>query len=341
MNLNYYKECIDAIDELVVIGRETTINNVVCNVAGLMRTGPVASLVLVTYDSQYRELREMYETAERMDRKITHRIDMRENIKFTKNNIGDDVEKIMIGEQEFTSSMSSSAVLSGTDAIVTVCKFISKGWNLQSIGCYDTENLYIEIIELEEAIDSLVSLDTGKIELIKRNGRKDVLIEKKIKLTVGEQNKKVTVREKDSEQTYTAFINSVTLFDPWEETEKRLNDPEFLKLVPEDELPQIKKNMEEANANLCPKGMRLPVVEYECEDLSLQFYLREYLDSEPTYTGDGPTAIIMMRSDHDIGKHGLKMRCCCMQSPVSPDTTEINVEIFSGCIMTEGCAYML
>ena len=107
--------------------------------------------------------------------------------------------------------------------------------------------------------------------------------------------------------------------------------------------------------------MSLPVIEYYApDDISLEFFLTEYLDSPiirsrasfdsdavKTSDGtiasdgpdgaasvgviggsDGPTAVIISSSpDKGRKKDGMKLRCATIQSPVPADTERISVEM--------------
>lgn len=335
MNLNFLSSAILNIDEISVIGKEFIADGTVYNAVGLVRRGTTASLILISYDEKYRELCEEAEIEEltpTKKKRITYRTELKNNKKFEKKNICDNIIKIIIGDREFTVTSSTETRLDDTSELVFIAEFIKKGWTPLSLGDYNTEDLYIEAVEFNEEVESLSSLDTSSIELVRGNSESTFFAEKKVKLSVGEQNKKVSVKNKETGEAYTVYINEVSFFDPWEHIENMFNNPEFLKRIPEDEIPEFRKNAEESTESLCPKGMRLPVVEYECEELSVQFYLKDYLDSEPDYSGCGPTAIFVA-GDKKVGSHGINMRSCVIQSPVPSETDEISAELFS-CIKT-------
>lgn len=330
MNLNFIKKFFSKVDEIAVIGRNVCIDGVVCHAAGLFRSGTVANFLLVTYDEAHCALFEQYESEEITDygKKETNRSIRRQNILFQKNAVADSVDSVVFGHRTFETAMSSSCRADDVECRLILIELLRQGWNPEPLGAYDLENLYVETIELVEPVESLGDIDTSSLKLIRRAQTREFLTEKEITLAVGEQNREIHLQSGDSGKDYTAYINAVTLFDPWKSTEERFNDPEFLKLIPPEELPTIRAETEKSLECVCKKGMCLPIVEYECDDLFLQFYLKDDLDAVPDYSGDGATAFLV-KSDKPVGQHGQPMRCSTIQTPVEPHTTEIRAEIFS------------
>ena len=333
MTLNNLKECLGFADEIAVIGREKMIDGVFCHIVGLVRKEKSINLIALTYDEEYREMIENaeYESFHIRGKKQTNRIIQRDEFRFAKKDIFECADKINFGEKQFRVTGKSSTLLANTEnLIVLFYEFIKNGWDPQMIGDYDTEQLYFESIELAEETESLAEIDSDHIEFVKHNGSGRFLIEKKIKLTVGGKSKKVTFKDKQTGESYVSFINSVSLFDIRAEFLKNFDDPEFKKRVTPQELEELKSDTMRNISGMCPEGMRLISVEYECDDAGLQFYLQSFLDSEPDYSGDGPMGIILGRSDKKSGDHGMKLKTAVIQSPVPPDTKEIEAEIFSG-----------
>ena len=79
-------------------------------------------------------------------------------------------------------------------------------------------------------------------------------------------------------------------------------------------------------------------IEYECsKEIQLQFYSKEFLKSVPETHGGSSTFLLMrVKPDKKIGTHGLPLRGCVIQTPVSPDTTIIPAELFSYLEKAEG-----
>lgn len=331
MTLNNLRECIGFADEIAVIGREKMIDGVLCHIVGLIRKESSVKILALTYDEEYREIIENAEIAGicGIRKNETHRNIYRNDIRFTKKDVFANVYKIHFGEKEFSVTEKTGTLLENTEELIVLYDFMKNGWDPKTIGDYDTSNLYLDLIELSEETESLSEVDLENIEFIKRSGSEQFLIEKKVKLTVGGKGKKISFKDKKTGDSYTAYINDVSLFDIRAEILKNFDDPRFKERISPQELEKIKQDSMRSIDAMCPEGMRFISVEYECDDISLQFYLKSYLDSEPDYSGDGPTGIIL-RSDEKTGSHGMKMKYAVIQSPVVPDTSEVEAEIFSG-----------
>lgn len=125
-------------------------------------------------------------------------------------------------------------------------------------------------------------------------------------------------------------INSVTLIDMWKNTEENLNDPKLTEKFSPEQLKEAAKHSYDALKQCCPKGMYYIGIEYECsKNYDLIFYSRQYLKSQ-SETHQGNSHFLMMRSkpDWETGTHGLPLKGCAIQTPVSPDTAKIPAELF-------------
>lgn len=136
------------------------------------------------------------------------------------------------------------------------------------------------------------------------------------------------------------YINRVYRMDVWKDQEERFADPDWNKrmreYMSEEELQDLKRQTCEALEQECPKGMYYVGIEYECsEDIALQFYSREYLDSVPTiHEGSATSMIMLLKPDKKTGAHGLKLRGAVIQTPVTGETTEFAAELFCYMVTT-------
>ena len=155
------------------------------------------------------------------------------------------------------------------------------------------------------------------------------IVEKTITLTVGKK-RSFSFLDHDGEQVW-CHINDVTLIDVWEDTEKQFQDPKYIKKVSPEQLAEIKESCYKALEQNCPQGMCYIGIEYECsKDFSLQFYTKEYLSSYPEcHSGSAFFFLMRLKPDKDTGTHGLPLKGCVMQTPLSPDTVKIPAELFS------------
>lgn len=125
-------------------------------------------------------------------------------------------------------------------------------------------------------------------------------------------------------------INNVTLIDVWKNTEEELRDPKLAERFSPEQLEQARKQSYDALEQSCPKGMCYIGIEYECsKNYDLVFHSKQYLKSRPE-TRQGSAHFIMMRlkPDQETGTHGLPLKGCVIQTPVSPDTSKIPAELF-------------
>lgn len=99
----------------------------------------------------------------------------------------------------------------------------------------------------------------------------------------------------------------------------------------EEEFEQRKKQFWEILEEHCPKGKHYLAVEYECsEDISLNFYEKEYLDTIPKPREGSASSIFMcIKPEKEEGIHGYKLRGCVIQKPLDGDVHSLEAELFS------------
>jgi len=125
-------------------------------------------------------------------------------------------------------------------------------------------------------------------------------------------------------------INKVTLIDVWKDTEEQLRSLATAEKFSPEQLAQMKEHSYKALEQNCPAGMCYAGIEYECsKDFILTFYTREYLKSRPeTHHGSSYFLLMRLKPDQETGIHGLPLKGCVMQTPLSPDTAKISAELF-------------
>lgn len=154
------------------------------------------------------------------------------------------------------------------------------------------------------------------------------ILEKTVTLNVGKSRLIFfTDNYGDSVQCH---INSVTLIDVWEDIGEELRDPKLADRFSPEQLEEARKHSYDALEQCCPKGMCYIGIEYECsKNYELVFHSKQYLKSRPE-TRQRSSHFLMMRlkPDQETGMHGLPLKGCVIQTPVSPDTTKIPAELF-------------
>lgn len=125
-------------------------------------------------------------------------------------------------------------------------------------------------------------------------------------------------------------INNVTLIDMWKNTEEKFSNPKLAEHFSPEQLEQVRKQSYNALAQCCPKGMCYIGIEYECsKGYDLVFHSKQYLTSRPeTHQGSSHFLMMRLKPDQETGTHGLPLKGCVIQTPVSPGTTQIPAELF-------------
>lgn len=121
------------------------------------------------------------------------------------------------------------------------------------------------------------------------------------------------------------YIHNVYLQDLYGDVETLLSDPRRYEGLPPEEAERAKRDIHAHVQQLCPPGMRLPVVEYETEHASLQFYSRAFLRQAPVSAAS--SVGFVLKPEHPTGSHGLPLRASLLESAVPPDTGSVDVEL--------------
>lgn len=203
------------------------------------------------------------------------------------------------------------------------------GWTVPGwLKEVDWEHLELETLELP-GVKRLPPC-TPDTPITLRHGGKSVrhLLEKPVTLTVGGSR---TVSFTDHRgETVQCHIDRVLLVDVWGEMEGMLNDPRRWEGLPPEEEARVRAGFLQSLEQSCPRGMCYVGVEYECgrEDVSVQFYTRQFLCSQPQSGGAG-ILLFRTRKGRETGPHGLPLRRDTLGSAVPPDTKKVPAELFA------------
>lgn len=184
----------------------------------------------------------------------------------------------------------------------------------------------------EDEMDQLPDWDE-ELELLCDSNIKTIPLEIPARLTCGEEPE-IPFTMMDGASAI-CYINKIEHLDVWAEHERRFSDQAYidrmLQYVTMEEFQAMKSQCEEAMESICPRGKHFLLVEYECSaDVSLDFYATSYLESEPQISsGTVSTMIFTHRPDSETGSHGLKLRGCIIQTPMDPEETSLEAELFS------------
>ena len=221
------------------------------------------------------------------------------------------------------------------EAYMLFTRMYEAGWSIPKDSAFiDTpwEMLSLTNIELREEYDKLPDWSEF-MEVLIMPVPANVAVENSVFLEVGKTTE-IEFLLKDGSKAV-CYINKVELMDVWADQEKKFSDNDYrekmLQHMSEDEFEQMKNQFRQILEEHCPKGKHYLVVEYECsEDISLNFYDREYLDTIPKPREGSASSIFMrVKPDKELGKHGLKLRGSVIQKPVDGDVKGLDAELFS------------
>lgn len=216
-------------------------------------------------------------------------------------------------------------------------KLLQAGWKISKDSpFYEAQWEFLEItrVELREEIECLPQWKE-RLEIEHDSMPQNSLVEIPMELVIGEDSGQEIFFTLPDGREATCYINHVYLSDVWKEEEARYADPAYreriLQHVSEEQLEQMKEQLFGALADICPQGKCFPVIEYECtQEVSLQFFEKEYLDGVEKPKGNSATALFMRAKPRtEVGSHGLKMRTCIIQTPKDNNIKRMNAELFS------------
>lgn len=160
-----------------------------------------------------------------------------------------------------------------------------------------------------------------------------IFVEQDVTFPLGEDiGMKLTFSNQDG-TIQECYIENVYLKDIWAEEENRFQEPElkkYLEYMTMDEVLQLKADFFRNLEEVCPKGMYLPIVEYETkEEIVLDIYSKHYLN-ERVKENEGSASVLafLMHSRQRTGKHGGKVKATEL-SAVSKEQKEFPAEIIS------------
>lgn len=232
------------------------------------------------------------------------------------------------------------------DSLLTLAKFMEAGWSLpQSHELMETDWKQIEMMccVLQPTSEPLPDWENADVQVTWYERLKAHYIEMPVKLVFDHEKKEAScekellfkVRQDDGTLKEAAcYINRIRMDDLWEKEEERYNDPEYrrqmLEEMTEEEYEKMSQVSYESLMQVCPRGMYVPVIEYECTmDLNLQFYTSELLDSAPSYSETGANILFGVQTEEKVGEHGMPVKRALIQQPVGVDTKELQIELFS------------
>ncbi|MCL1882946.1 MAG: hypothetical protein FWF81_04240 [Defluviitaleaceae bacterium] len=331
MNFNELREIVHQIKDIKIIGRTTNLGAIICHVMGLaLEADGKLKLYILEYDEAFQmagqEIGDVYTFPD------TNRASMivpHHHLNPSPSYIN--AEKLCIGEHEFTITQSGNRSISLTHScidIVLFTQFMNAGWYPEELQ--DKEFLRLTEITLQTECNAIPDIDIhSAITVTMHPAYKRCMVEKPIRLTIGENFPKIYFTDKESGKELWVQINRVYLYDIWEGMETSLNEAIESGLLKEEALAEYKIQIEKTNQALCPRGMYFFAIEYESKDsIAFDFHSKQWLESPP-HRGDSHSLVFVSDAEIQLGKLGTKLITALIQEPVSRDTKEMDAEIFS------------
>lgn len=342
MNIKSLQQLLSRIDEITIIGKVAEVDGVLCHVMGVARYGMEMRLLVLQYDETYEQRareRDAQDLCDNMNMPQSNRILQSSRGKIDFHDPLRAVRKIFIGESEFEVHGSEHRKLGFQDceAILILSEFLRHGWLPEGIDSQNIDMLYLSSLELHGDYSTIPAFgEKPKLHFTMGNDSVTYLVEQPITLTVGDEYpNKLRFQAGNSSEGHWAQINRVYLLDMWAEMGKVFDDPKINDQMTPEQLAQAKSKLDEQLLTICPRGMYLPVVEYECEEgISLSFYLKAYLDAIPVKrsnrsSNNSCSSIgFILKPDQQTGSLGLKLKAAVIQQPVPGDTVSIEAELF-------------
>jgi hypothetical protein len=336
MNIRCLNNSLSRIKELSIIGKNVDVDGISCHVMGIVRYSTQLRLLVLQYDPDFQQLIEeagRAEACEMTNIPMTNRLQLKSSWQLDVANPFGAVSRVFIADKEFEVNCSESQQLSHQDweCILLLSKFLHHGWQADGIDFQEIDMLYLTSLELEgDCLDTPNIGDGLELRFVTRPVSTAHLVEQPLFLNVGEEySDKLWFRDSITGEKHWAQINRVYLSDMWAEMEKVFDNPKIKEQMTPEQISEAKANFEESFSKICPKGMCLPVIEYECEeDISLQFYSKAFLDAEAIQENCASAIGFVVRPDRPAGILGLKLKAAIIQEPFPPATSCIEAELF-------------
>lgn len=332
MNIRYLNEFLCRMEEIAVIGKTAEVDGVICNIMGVVRNGLQLRLLILQYDKDFQEHGEEDEASfcsipskPESNRKLLSRKMQHDAV-----NPFWTVSRVFVGKRKFEVNGAENHRLNiqNWEDVLLISEFLRGGWQPAGIDFQSIDMLFLTSLELEGEYTTIPDFEENPaLRFSMRADSVPYLVEQPITLTVGGQYSDRLRFGDLCGKEHWFLINRIYLSDMWAEIEKTLNDPRIQEQMTKEQIAQAKLDFEEKFLEICPKGMLLPVIEYECEEnIFLQFYTKDYLDAEPVNKNSSIGFIV--KPENPTGILGQKLKAAIVQEPVPAGTVSIEAELF-------------
>lgn len=344
MNFEIFQKTFPEYDEIIVLGKSLEKEGKPYHLIGMTRRGDTAQISILNACKPLNS----YPTWEEQ-RELTMR-EMMKNHEEADENYFMGIKELLVDGKEYSVRSASSGCLNPWSDAETLGLFMEMrkaGWRLPEDSVFyrrDWEEIGLTELTIELDGKELPVLEDKNIAVVKNIKTRNIPIEQPVTFFIKDEEQEadtftiIFVKEDGTEAV--CYINRVYLIDVWKDQEERFSDSDWNKRMrehmSEEELQDLKQQTSDALEQNCPRGMYYVGIEYECsEDIGLQFYSKEYLDSvPPIHEGSATSMIMMLKPEEKTGAHGLKLRGTVIQTPVADGTKELAAELFCYMVTT-------
>lgn len=216
----------------------------------------------------------------------------------------------------------------GQQQAALFCRLLDQGWDPGPAGTLPLQELCFSRWTLEGEYDRIPAIDPrAPVSFAMQPERKRHPVQLPLQLAVGRGTEPITFTDQTTGETLWMQVLQVRLEDMWAQMEQVFAHHRQQGQLPPEQIDRMQAQFEQDFARKCPRSMRYPVVEYQCQDdCQLDFYLSRYLDEPPEDGGDSMGFLV--RPEQQRTPEGRKIQTAVLQQPVEPDTRLIQAELF-------------
>ena len=343
MNLHLLQQRIREIGDPIVLGFEQKVGEAACGLLGWVRQDQELRLVTLVWEATADACQEEPPGVEdpeggpstgwrHRERMLPHL--RQERLNPLQHAVEVSLDDRILPVREVTSTRLNPLDWEST-ALLTL--FLRAGWNPERLASAAYDQLVWTSLTLEGTEElPTAALQASRVAFAIRGGGVEHPVGLQMRLAVGEAGEegslppRVTFPDAKPGEDHWMQIERVVLFDPWAQVEEVVSSPAWAERMTPAEREETRSRLLASIAEHCPRGMRIPVIEYECEEgISCRFHALSYLDAIPEPSGNGGAFGIIAGASRETGRSGARLRSSAIETPVPEGTATIEVELFS------------
>lgn len=211
-----------------------------------------------------------------------------------------------------------------TGVTLELLAMMQAGWQGKPLQSVPLEQMLYTKIHLRGVFDALPFDEIRSMEMVYGESLDTIAVKKPMVLEVGKRYPRAFSFAGGEHGRCVFYIHAVRLEDIWPELDEQLaagrrrGSPDA----------SILDRMQAGAEAICPRGMCLPVVVYECpEEWRLQFYDRAALRASPQSFGGADILFRYSDEQEGNGPHGMPLHSCMVETAVAPDAVRLDLEL--------------